>query len=63
MLRSKRKRNLFRFHSNLSWFIYRIASQKSTRNKQNPRETYFIMKYTEVERFRQVGLPFLSNMS
>nr|XP_058949425.1 TNF receptor-associated factor 2-like isoform X2 [Pocillopora verrucosa] len=31
----------------------RIASQKSTRNKQNPRETYFIMKYTEVERFRQ----------
>ena len=26
-------------------------------------ETYFIMKFTEVERFRQVGLPFLSNMS
>lgn len=53
MSRIKRKWDLFRLPYSLRWFVYRSASQKAARNKQNPRETYFIVKYTEVGQLRE----------
>ena len=44
-----------RFHSYclLLYFILRAKPQKATRNKMNPRETFFILEITEVQQRRQ----------
>ena len=34
-------------------FILRVSEQKATRNKNNPKETYFILEISEVQQCRQ----------
>ena len=41
-------------------FIVRAESQKATRNKINPRETFFILEIKEVEQRRQRDIAFFS---